>query len=56
MRTVEYEAYHAKVVEACVALMGEQCRTFFSKECDYLEEFAEGIEPEDVALAQQESL
>jgi hypothetical protein len=55
-RTPEYEAYHAKIVEACVALMGEDCRAFFNTQCDYLEEFAESLDPDDVAQAQRESL
>ena len=52
----EYRAYHARVVEACVRLMGEQCRGFFDEECDYLEEFAANEDPCDVAVSQQESL
>ena len=52
----EYKAYHARVVAECVQLMGEQCRGFFDKQCDYLGEFAEGDDPRDVAISQQECL
>jgi hypothetical protein len=51
----EYGAYHRKVVEACVRLMGEAYREFFDKQCDYVEECAQGIPPEDVARGRQRS-
>ncbi len=54
--TPEYEAYHAQVVKACVELMGESARVFFRDVCDYVDEFACGEDPAEVALHQQESL
>jgi hypothetical protein len=52
----EYQAYHKQVVEACVKLMGEQARSFFDTECDYLDEFWEGADPEEVAQAQYDAV
>ncbi len=54
--TAEYKAYHARVVQACVDLMGERVRRFFDEQCDYLEEFAEQLDPHEVASSQQDSL
>ena len=56
IKSPAYKIYHARVVEACVLLMGEQYRKFFETQCDYLEEFAENMEPDDVAMSQRESL
>ena len=55
-RTPEYQEYHRKVVDACAALMGEEHRDFFNLACDYLEEFAEGRDPDQVAQDQCEAL
>jgi hypothetical protein len=55
-RTPEYRTYHQRVVEACVALMGEENRDFFDDECDYFDEFHAGTLPEDVAREQWESI
>jgi hypothetical protein len=55
-RTPEYEAFHQKVVGACVKIMGEEHREFFDMECDYLDEFAEGLDPDEVAQAQYDAL
>ncbi len=52
----EYQAYHRKVVDACAALMGEECRCFFNEQCDFVYEYTEGTEPGDVALDQKEAL
>lgn len=54
--TPQYQAYHNRVVEACVKLMGEHVRLFFSEQCDYLQEFLENEDPEDVAYTQWEHL
>lgn len=54
--TPEYQAYHRRVVEACVELMGEQAREFFDKQCDFIEQFAAGDEPEDVAVEERANL
>ena len=54
--SVEYQVYHAKVVEACVARMGEKNRNIFNQECDYIEEFMRNDDPDEVAIAQQEAL
>lgn len=51
-----YLEYHAKVVQACCNLMGEQHREFFDKECSYESELAEGLTPEECAEAQYEAL
>jgi hypothetical protein len=55
-RTPEYEAYHQRVVDACVARTTEEMRHFFDVECDYLEEFAADEDPDDVATAQIEAM
>jgi hypothetical protein len=52
----QYQVYHEQVVEACAKLMGEQVRDFFDKQCDYLEEFMEGADPEEVAQAQYDAV
>jgi hypothetical protein len=52
----EYAQYHDAVVNACAELMGESVRPFFEEQCDYFEEFEEGIEPEEVAMAQFDAL
>lgn len=52
----EYEAYHRKVVDACAALMGEEHRNFFDRECSYVDEFKEGQDPEEVAQNQYDAL
>ena len=52
---LDYQHYHDRVVEECVRLMGEQNRQFFDEVCDYIPEYLEGIEPREVALAQQEA-
>ena len=54
--TPEYVAYHKAVVDACVALTAEEHRAFWDRECDYFDEFAEGLSPEDVAQSQLDSL
>lgn len=45
----EYLTYHAAVVEACVALAGEDTRHFWDKQCDYVEDYEAGTLPEEVA-------
>ena len=55
-RTIEYEAYHKKVVEACVVLMTENAREFFDKECDYFDEFERGDDPDEVAQNQLDAM
>ncbi len=51
-----YDLYHAKVVAACVRLMGESVREFFNTQCTFIEEFNDDEDPDDVALHQRESL
>jgi hypothetical protein len=51
-----YAEYHKDVVNACCVLMGEEHRAFFENECTYLDEFADGDKPEDVAQAQLEAI
>ena len=51
-----YQDYHARVVSECVRLMGELNRIFFDEVCDYVEEFNNGTDPEEVAFQQQESV
>jgi hypothetical protein len=51
-RTREYEIYHARVVEACAELMGEDSREFYDRECTYFEEFEQNIPPFQVAQDQ----
>jgi hypothetical protein len=62
----EYRAYHAAVVEACVALFdsnssvesidGRTVRYFFDLNCDYFEEFEEGLSPKECADGQWEAM
>jgi hypothetical protein len=52
----EYALYHARVVDACVELMGQNVREFFDEQCDYFEEFECGDKPEDVAQNQYEAM
>jgi len=54
--TPEYTLYHKRVVDACCDLMGQHTREFFDHQCDYFDELAEGLAPDDVAIAQQEAL
>lgn len=52
----EYRAYHRRVVEACVELMGEDVRRFFDEQCDYLEEFLKDEDPIEIAENQLDSM
>lgn len=55
--TSEYAAYHDVVVEGCVRLFASHgVREFFERECDYFEEFHEGLSPADCAQAQLDAL
>lgn len=53
---VTYAEYHRLVVEACVALTGEDTRIFWDTQCDYEDSFAENIDPEEVAQNQVDAL
>ncbi len=50
--TPGYEGFHQRVADACADLMGETHRHFFDSVCSYELEFAEGIDPEEVAQNQ----
>jgi hypothetical protein len=51
-----YEAYRERVIQACVDLMGERVRSFFTTQCSFEEEFASNEDPDQVAINQQESM
>lgn len=51
MRTPEYEIYHKRVVEALVKKTDESYRHMWDIECEYLQEFEDGEDPEIVAQA-----
>ncbi|MDE2232991.1 MAG: hypothetical protein KGJ90_02555 [Patescibacteria group bacterium] len=49
----KYQAYHKKVVDACVKIMSGEIRAFFDA-MDYIENFKEGDDPEEVAATNVE--
>ena len=51
-----YEEYRQQVVDACVELTGEENRLFWDTQCSFEEEYTDGIDPDEVAQNQLDSL
>jgi hypothetical protein len=56
LNSPEYLAYRQRVIDACVKRMGEDTRTFWETQCSWEEDFAEQLDPAEVAENQFDAL